>query len=123
MLSSLNSKFEEFLASTKNNLVEIYFNHIKEDFTLKNEFNKNITELIASIFENKRNIFEDEYINMMNSYIKFPFIEQYSKTIKESTDDIINFIAENKESLRLELKELLVMNKDETLKNIDTKKR
>ena len=122
MLSSLNSKFEEFLASTKNNLVEIYFNHIKEDFTLKNEFNKNITELIASIFENKRNIFEDEYINMMNSYIKFPFIEQYSKTIKESTDDIINFIAENKESLRLELKELLVMNKDETLKNIDTKK-
>jgi len=121
MLYLLNSKFGEFIESTKNDLIEIYFHYIKNDFTLKNNFNKNIADLIATVFENKRNIFEDEYINMMNFYIKFPFIEQYSKIIKEYTDDIINFIHEKKESLRLELKELLVINQDDTLKNIETK--
>jgi len=121
MLYLLNSKFGEFIESTKNDLIEIYFHYIKNDFTLKNNFNKNIADLIATVFENKRNIFEDEYINMMNFYIKFPFIEQYSKIIKEYTDDIINFIHEKKESLRLELKELSVINQDDTLKNIETK--
>jgi len=121
MLYLLNSKFGEFIESTKNDLIEIYFHYIKNDFTLKNNFNKNIADLIATVFENKRNIFEDEYINMMNFYIKFPFIEQYSKIIKEYTDDIINFIHEKKESLRLELKELLVINQDDTLKIIETK--
>ena len=71
MLSLLNSEFNEFLKSTKNNLVETYFSHIKKDFTLKNEFNKNITDLIATIFENKRNIFEDEYCH---SHIYFILI-------------------------------------------------
>ena len=118
ILSLLNLDFDEFLELTKNNLVEIYINYIKKNNI---DFNKNITDLIATIFENKRNIFEDEYISMMNTYIKFPFIEQYTKTIGESSDDIINFIAENKESLRLEMKDLLNMNADETLKNIYSK--
>ena len=121
ILFLLNSKFDKFLESTKNDLVSIYVDYIKKDFILKNSFNQNITDLIATVLKDKNNNFEDKYINMMNSYIKFPFIEQYSKTIKESTDDIINFIHENKESLRLSLKELLVVNQDETLKNIETK--
>ena len=121
IISLLYSKFDEFLELTKNNLVEIYINYIKEDYSLKNRFNTNIKDLLSSILESKRYIFEDEYINMMNTYIKNPFIEQYTKTLKDSTDEMLNFIFENKEVFRLELEGLLHMNKDETLKNIDAK--
>ena len=121
MLSLLNSKFDELLEFTKKEIVQIFINYIKKDYTLKNSFNENILDLVSSIFDNKRDIFENEYINMMNTYIKYPFIEKYTKVVKESTDNIFNFVAENKEALRIEMKELLEMNKDEMLKNIENK--
>ena len=121
MLSLLNSKFDQLLEYTKNNIVELFIKDIEKDFTLKNDFNQNIRDLMFTIFDNKKDIFENEYINKMNTYIKSNFIEHYTKIVKESTDNIFNFIAENKEALRIEVKELLVMNKDETLKNIENK--
>ena len=121
MLSSLNIKFDELLEYTKKEIVDIFIKYIKKEYTLKNSFNENILDLIFTIFDNKRDIFENEYINMMNTYIKYPFIEKYKKVVKESTDNIFNFVDENKEALRIEMKELLVMNKDETLKNIENK--
>ena len=121
LISLLYSKFEEFLELSKNNLVELYINYIRKDYSLKNNFNKNIIDLLSSILENKRYIFEDEYINMMNNYIKNPYIEQYTKSLKESTDEMLNFIFEKKEMFRLELEGLLTMDKEKTFHNIDTK--
>ena len=121
LLSLLYSKFEDFLEETKNNLVDIYINYIKEDNSLKNDFNTNIIDLLSSIIEKNRYIFEDDYINMMNTYIKNPFIEQYSKALKESNDDMLNFIFENKEQLRTELEDQLSLDKEETLHSIDIK--
>jgi hypothetical protein len=121
LLSLLYSKFEEFLEETKNNLVEVYINYIKADNSLKNGFNANVIDMLSSILENKTYIFEDEYINMMNTYIKNPFMEQYKKTLKESTDDILIFIFGTKEQLRTELENQISLDKEETLHNIDTK--
>ena len=97
VLSILNSKFDEFLELTKNKLVEKYINYMKNDFTLKSSFDENIMDLIKTILENKRYIFENEYINIMNSFIKNPFIDKYSKAIKEGTNDMLYFIEENRE--------------------------
>ena len=121
VLSLLYSKFGEFLEETKNNFVDIYIDYIKKDNSLKSDFNTNIIDLLSSILENKRNIFEDEYTNMMNINIKNPFIEQYKKTLKESTDDLLNFIFENKEQLKLELEGQFSLDKEDILHNIDTK--
>jgi hypothetical protein len=121
LMSLLYTKFDEFLELTKNNLVEIYINCISKDYSLKNSFNTSIIDLFSSILKNKRYTFENEYISMMNTYIRNPFIEQYTKTLKESTDEMLNFIYENKEVFRLELEGLLTMNKEETLNNIDSK--
>ena len=121
LISLLNTKFEEFLEETKNNLVEKYINYIKTDNSLKNNFNTNIIDLLSSILDNKKDIFEDEYMKMMNSDIKEPFIGNYAKILKESQDNLINFISENKEQITLELKDLLIDNKEENLHNIETK--
>ena len=121
VLSKLNSKFDEFLGLTKNQLIEKYINYLKNDITLKTSFSDNIMDLVKVLLENNRYIYEDEYISMMNSFIKNPFIEQYSNAINEATKDMINYVEENRESLKLDLKDLLIMNKDETLNNIETK--
>ena len=121
VLSMLNSTFDEFLELSKNTLVDKYINYMKNDITLKNSFDENIMDLLKVIIENKRYIFEDEYINMMNTYIKNPFIEKYNRTLIEKANDMINFIEENIEYLRIELDDVLVMNKDETLNNMEIK--
>ena len=121
VLSILNSKFDEFLELTKNKLVEKYINYMENDYTLKTSFNDNILDLIKALLEKDRYLYGDKYINTMNSIIKNPFIEQYTNTIEKASKDMIDYVEENKELLRIELKDLLVMNKDETLNNIETK--
>lgn len=92
------------------------------DFTLKNDFKRNVINLVYPLIENKRYIFENEYTNMMNIYIKNPFIEQYTKILKESTEDLIDFTNDNKEMFKLEMKEVsLVFDKNEVLNNIENK--
>ena len=122
VLTLLNSKFEEFLKLTKNKSIEKYINYIMNDFTLKNDFKRNVINLVYPLIENKRYIFENEYTNMMNIYIKNPFIEQYTKILKESTEDLIDFTNDNKEMFKLEMKEVsLVFDKNEVLNNIENK--
>ena len=121
VLSLLNSKFDEFLELTKNKLVDKYINYMENDYTLKTSFNDTILNLIKTLLDNNRYLYGDKYINTMNSIIKNPFIEQYTNTIEQATKDMIDYVEENKELLRIELKDLLVMNKDETLNNIETK--
>ena len=121
ILSILNSKFDEFLELITNNFVEKYINYMKNDITLINSFNISIIDFIKILLENNRFVYGNEYKTMMNSYIKNPFIKQYSKTIQEATNNMINYIQENKELLRIELKDLLIIDKDETLNNIEIK--
>ena len=122
VLSLLNSKFEEFLKLTKKQSIEKYINYTKNEFTLENNFKRNVINLVYPLIENKRYNFENEYTNMMNIYIKNPFIEQYTKILKESTEDLIDFTNGNKEMFKLEIKEAsLVFDKNEVLNNIENK--
>ena len=88
--------------------------------TIENSFNESVINLVNSIINDKKYLFENEYIKMMNAYIKDPFIEQYSKTLKSETNKMLEFIEDNKEQLRIQIDDLLSMNVDETLNNIET---
>ena len=121
VLDSLNSKLNDFFENTKNDLINKYISHMINDKTIKDSFDTNILDLVNTILNEKKYIFENEYIKMMNTYIKNPFIEQYKTTLNKETMAMLDFIEENKEILRIQLKDLLSMNNDEVLNNIETK--
>ena len=121
VLSNLNSKFDEFLKLTQNKLIEKYIDYIAKNLILKQSFDEKIWNLTKQVLGEQRNELGNEYINMMNIYIRKPFIEQYTKTIEQETNEMLHYIEVNKEPLILVLNDLEIINKDDTLNNIEIK--
>ena len=123
ILSSLNSKFEEFIKNTKNYIVEKYISEIKIDPSINEafEFNTKIIQYIEQILDGKRYIFENEYISKMNNYIKNPFIQEYSKTLNEETNKMLEFVEENRELAKADLNTIFTLKPDDILSEIENK--
>ena len=122
ILSSLNSKFEEFIKNTKNYLVEKYISEIKIDPYIKESINSSkIILYIEQILDGKRYIFENEYINKMNHYIKDPFIQEYTKTLNKETDKMLNYIEDNKNLAKTDINEIFTLDPDNVLSEIENK--
>ena len=123
ILSSLNSKLEEFIKTTKNYIIEKYISEIKIDPSINEafKFNSKILLYIEQILEGKRYIFENEYINKMNNYIKNPFIQEYTKTLNKETNEMLDFLEENKDIAKAELNELFTLDPDNVISEIENK--
>ena len=121
VISTLSSKIQEFFENTKNYLVEKYISQMKIDPNINMAFNENIKVYIEQILDGKRYVFEDNYINSINSYIKEPFIKQYSKTLNDESKDMINFIGENKEQARNQFNKLFNLKTHDVLLDIEEK--
>jgi len=123
ILSSLNSKFQEFIESTKNYIIEKYISEIVIDPSINEtfKFNKTIITYIEQILRGRRSKFEDEYKNKMNNYIKSPFIQEYSKTLNKETNEMLDFLEENKDIAKAELNEIFTLDPDNAISEIENK--
>ena len=123
ILSSLNSKFDEFIKNTQDYIVEKYISEIKIDPSIHEtfKFNNKIVNYTGQILDGKRYFFEKEYTNKMNNCIKNPFIQQYSKTLNKETNDMIDFIEENKVKVKAELNKIFTLKPDDILSEIENK--
>ena len=121
VISFLNSKMDQFFEETKNYIVEKYINEMKNDVNIGLKFSTNVKTIIEQSLDGNRNIFENEYLNMMNNIIKTPFIEQYTKRIQKETNEMNHFIEKTKEEGRDELNQIFTLNSDNILLDIENK--
>ena len=121
IISTLNSKMDEFFKDTKNYIVEKYINGMKNESNIKLNFKDNIIAIIEEILDGNRYIFENEYMNMMNNLIKNPFIEQYKITLNKETNEMNYFIKQLMEQLKPQLNKIFTLNTDNELKDIENK--
>ena len=121
VISKLNSKLDQFFEDTKNFIVEKYINEMKNDPNIDLNFEQNIKTIIGQTLDGRRNIFENEYINLMNSIIKGPFIEQYTNTINKEANNLNYEVEKIKERGREELNKIFTLNADTVLTDIETK--
>ena len=121
VLSSLNSKLNDFFNENLDYLISQYISTIKNDVNIKIDFNSKIITIIEEALDNKKSLFESEYMTMINSYIKSPFIEEYRKILIKEKNNILGLIDNNKESLKIKLDKLSIMEPDQTLTDIENK--
>ena len=112
---------DQFFEDTKNFIVEKYINEMKNDPNIDLNFEQNIKTIIGQTLDGRRNIFENEYINLMNSIIKGPFIEQYTNTINKEANNLNYEVEKIKERGREELNKIFTLNADTVLTDIETK--
>ena len=118
IIKLLKKKLNDFLDETKLIIVEKYSNSIKE---IKIEFEDNIKNLLVKRIELLDSNFKKEYVNMMNSYIINPFIEVFIEKINSETQDILDYIEDDKIELRLDLDNIRTEEMDDTLSSIHKK--
>ena len=121
VISSLNTKIELFFEETKNYIVEKYINEMKNDPNIELNFQKNIRTIIEQTLDGKREIFEDEYLNLMNTFIKTPFVEEYTEIINKETNNMNYFIEKTKEEGRVYINQIFTLNTDSVLSDIEKK--
>jgi hypothetical protein len=125
ILSSLYSQFDEFINNSKNYIVNKYISEIQNDQSINDafKFNSKILLYIGQILYEKRYIFENEYINKMNNYIKNPFIQEYSKTFNKETNEILDFIHKKKDLVKPYLDGIFTLKPDDIFSEIENIKK
>ena len=118
IIKLLKKKLNNFLDETKLIIVEKYSNSLKE---IKIEFEDNINNLLLKRINLLDSDFKKEYVNMMNSYIINPFIEEFIEKINSETQDILDYIEDDKIELRLDLDNIQTEKMDDTLSSIHKK--
>ena len=121
VISSLNSKMDQFFEETKNYIVEKYINEMKNDPNIELNFQKNIRTIIEQTLDGKREIFEGEYLDLMNTFIKAPFVDEYTKIINKETNDMNYFIEKIIEEGRVDLNKIFTLDADSVLLDIENK--
>ena len=56
------------------------------------KFNIEVKEIIKGIITDKKTNYENEYMNMIDIYIKNTFVEEYKKIVNEATEDMKNLL-------------------------------
>ena len=121
IISKLNNKLDIFFEETKNYIINKYLNDMNTNQEFDLQFNQDLKDLITSIINGNVHNYENEYINMMKSNIKEPFVQQYTKIINEATNDMRTFIEESKITLKAEVDNLISIQENSVLDNIQIK--
>ena len=120
-IEKLNNKLEKNINETKDYIIDRYIYSIKLEPMVQLNFNDDIGVIIEKLLDENKLIFEDEYINMFNIYIKNSFIENYTQIFTQQSNDILSFINENKILIKSKLDTIKVFKTDFILIDIEEK--
>ena len=121
IISNLNSKLEGYFNEARDYIIERYLNEMitSEEFDLK--FNVEVKEIVKGIIIDKKSNYENEYVNMIDIYVKNNFVKEYTKILNEATEDMKSFIEKSKIELKTELDQIFSLDSDLVLADIQTK--
>ena len=121
IIKSLESKLDDLIDETIEYTVNNYIFGIQNNLYIKLNFTDEILNCINGVLNSTEEKFKNEYKNMINKYIKNPFIEKYTETLNEKTNEILDYIETNREQIRLELDKIFTLNSDSILAGLNSK--
>ena len=121
IITKLNKKFDRITQETKGYFVDNFINYLKTDIYIQYALEDNIKTILNKILDNNSNYLENEYINIINIYIKNSFINQYKNMIIAESNDMIKYIDENKNIIKKNLDSLNTFKTDIIYSNIEKK--
>ena len=100
IMNKLNEEINNFINDLKDDIIGKYISDIKGD-SIKTNFNDNIKIEINKYLNNiKSEDFEKDYYLILEKSVNESVREVYSQKLNESTNEIINIILKNKETIK-----------------------
>ena len=121
VLELLNQKINEFIQDSQEFLVTKYLAFFKNDVSIEQSFNGIVRHEIIENLYNLEDTFRDDYLNIMNDYLKDKLITSYTKVMNQKTAEMIQSVVEKRESLKSKLDDLFSLEPDEVLTEINNK--
>ena len=106
IINALNSKLNLLFEENANIFIEKYINFIKNDVSLKLNFNDKIISIIEKVLLEKKNVLNKEYSDMINIQIKNPMIEKYKNSLNKESNDAIKIIEDNLKKIEASFKQI-----------------
>ena len=121
VLKLLNQKVNEFIIESQEFLVEKYILFFSNDVSIETNFTGIVRNEIIDNLYKLEDYFKDDYLNLMNKYLKENLIKSYSKVMNEKTAEMILSVEEKRESLKAKIDDLFSLEPDTVLNDINNK--
>ena len=120
-ISEVEKKLNKLFSETKDYITDTYIYFIKVEPLIELELDDEIKIILDKLLDDNREIFEDEYNNIININIKNWFIEEYNKVLNEESNNMNNFIKYNKNLIKTKLDSFNILKTDYILLDIENK--
>ena len=120
-ISLLNLKFDNIFQETKGYFTDSFIYSLKTDMSIQYDLTDNIKIIINKILNDNSNFFENNYMNIINNNIKNTFINQYKNMVNVESNNLIKYINENKDIIKLKFNSLNTFKIDIILSNLENK--
>jgi len=121
ILKLLNKKINEFIKESKIEIMEKYMSYLQSDVSIKQSFDKIILDKINDNLIQMQPEMEQNYVNMLDYFLKDKLINSYSNVMNNKTKEMIKLVRENKEVLKSKLDDLFSLDSDQVLYEINQK--
>ena len=121
ILDSLNSNIDAFISQSKHYIIDNYKSFLKGDAFIKLKFNKTILDRLNITLEEISSVLENNYTTLLNEEFKTKFIDSYTKTMNEKTNDMIQTVDELKQTIKSEIDDIFSSDIDEILNKTNNK--
>ena len=100
ILKLLGIKIDEFIDETKRHIIKNYMDFLTSDTSIELSFGKSIHKIVENNLKDLGSELEKDYLNILNEQFKKKFINSYTQTMNEKTNDMIQTINELKQSIK-----------------------
>ena len=119
LMEKINLKNEEFVSDLKDDLINSYIDFMGSDSFIYDSFTQNIRQIIYNNLNIARSSIEEEYTDILKSYLKEKFTLSYNETLNEKSDKLINLINNYRNTLMIELDNLTNLESENILEEIN----
>ena len=121
ILESLDKKVSEFIKESRITIIDEYISHLQNDAIISISFNEKIMKKINMTLATLIPDMGNNYINILDKYLKQRLISSYNLILEDKSNEIINYVQSKKEDLKSTIGDFFSLGTDEVLNEVNQK--
>ena len=121
IIESLEKEVDEFIKESKITIINRYISYFQNDAVISISFNENILKKINISLATLIPDMGNNYIRILDIYLKERLISSYKNILKDKTNEIINFVEGKKEELKSQIGDFFSLSTDQVLNEVNQK--
>ena len=115
ILNNLENNIDDLIKNSFNYVLQAYKDYLDNDVSLEEHFSKTTINQITSKIVGMNSTLSKNYIDLLNKECKNKFIDSYTKTMNDQTNELIQTLEDLKIQIRLKIDDLFTVDIEKVL--------